>query len=78
MLKKDLGESAEAEGKKFDWLTFKNLEQSVRDDIKIIADSPLIPNDINVHGFIYRVRLVKYRLLRTQRPTQGRVMLAVL
>ena len=48
------------------------------DDIKIIADSPLIPNDINVHGFIYRVRLVKYRLLRTQRPTQGRVMLAVL
>lgn len=55
VLKKDLGGAAEDEGKKIDWLTFKDLEGSVRDDLQIIKKSPLIPDNITVYGFIYDV-----------------------
>ena len=56
-LKKDLGDQAEQVGKKIDWLTFKDLESSVREDVQIIKQSPLIPDNITVHGFIYNVSL---------------------
>src|SRR5229473_1924828 len=39
-----------------DFLPFKNLEQSVRDDVATIKSSPLIPNNVEVSGFIYDVR----------------------
>lgn len=39
----------------FDFLPFKDLEQSVRDDVQIIRDSPLVPDDIVVSGAIYDV-----------------------
>jgi carbonic anhydrase len=39
-----------------DFLPFKNLEQSVRDDVATIKSSPLIPNSIEVTGFIYDVK----------------------
>lgn len=55
VLKKDLGDQAEQVGKKIDWLTFKSLEGSVRDDLQIIKQSPLIPSNITVYGFIYDV-----------------------
>jgi carbonic anhydrase len=38
-----------------DFLPFKNLEQSVRDDVAILRESPLIPNTIEISGFIYDV-----------------------
>ena len=38
-----------------DFLPFKNLEQSVRDDVATIKASPLIPKNIEVSGFIYDV-----------------------
>jgi carbonic anhydrase len=38
-----------------DFLPFKNLEQSVRDDIATIKNSPFIPESISVVGFIYDV-----------------------
>lgn len=38
-----------------DFLPFSDLEQSVRDDLAILARSPLIPNDIPVRGAIYDV-----------------------
>jgi carbonic anhydrase len=38
-----------------DFLPFPDLEQSVRDDVAIIRNSPLIPNDIVVSGAIYDV-----------------------
>ena len=53
MLKKDLGDKAEEEGKKIEWLTFKDLEESVREDVKIVKDSPLIHPAAQVHGFVY-------------------------
>lgn len=45
-----------ADASDIDFLPFTDLEQSVRDDVELIASSPLIPNDIKVSGFIYDVK----------------------
>lgn len=37
------------------FLPFKNLEQSVRDDIAFLRQSPLIPEHIEIAGFVYDV-----------------------
>lgn len=42
-----------------DFLPFPDLEQSVRDDVATIRNSPLIPQDIPVSGAIYDVRTGK-------------------
>ena len=39
-----------------DFLPFADLEQSVRDDIDIVRSSPLIPNDVDVTGFVFDVK----------------------
>ena len=39
-----------------DFLPFADLEQSVRDDVEIVRSSSLIPNDIEVTGFVYDVK----------------------
>lgn len=51
-LRRDTG--ADASG--IDFLTFSDLEQNVRDDVKTIRDSPLIPDEIPVIGYVYDVR----------------------
>lgn len=38
-----------------DFLPFSNLEQSVRDDVAFLRNSPLIPKSIEISGFIYDV-----------------------
>ena len=38
------------------FLPFKDLEQSVRDDIAFLRSSPLIPQSIDIVGFIYDVK----------------------
>ncbi|MBC8141749.1 MAG: carbonic anhydrase [Armatimonadetes bacterium] len=42
-----------------DFLPFSDLEQSVRDDMAIIKNSPLIPDSIPVSGAVYDVRTGK-------------------
>lgn len=54
-VKKEL--SADADHIAF--LPFKDLEQSVRDDIAFLRSSPLIPQSIEIRGFIYDVRTGK-------------------
>lgn len=39
-----------------DFLPFADLEQSVRDDIEVIRSSPLIPDSVDVYGFVYDVQ----------------------
>lgn len=56
-IKEDLG--ADAAG--HDFLTFTDLEQSVRDDVKTVRDSELIPDDIAVTGAIYDVHTGEVR-----------------
>lgn len=56
-IKEDLG--ADATG--HDFLTFTDLEQSVRDDVKRVRDSEFIPDDITVTGAIYDVHTGELR-----------------
>ncbi len=50
-IREDLGVDASDH----DFLTFSDLEQSVRDDVKILQNSDLIPNDVTLVGAIYDV-----------------------
>jgi carbonic anhydrase len=51
-IKQDLHANADH----IDFLPFKDLEQSVRDDVATIKASPLITDSIEVSGFIYDVK----------------------
>ena len=51
-VKEDLGEDVSDQ----DFLPFPDLEQSVRDDVTILRESPLIPKDIPISGAIYDVQ----------------------
>jgi carbonic anhydrase len=51
-LRSELG--ADASG--IDFLPFGDLEQSVRDDVSTIRSSPIIRDDVPVHGYVYDVR----------------------
>ena len=51
-VKQDLHADADS----IDFLPFSDLEQSVRDDVALIKNSPFIPNSISVSGYIYDVR----------------------
>lgn len=46
-----------------DYLPFPDLEQSVRDDLATVRNSPLIPKDIPVTGGIYDVKTGKITLV---------------
>jgi carbonic anhydrase len=39
-----------------DWLTFKDLAESVYVDVKRIRNHPLVPANIPIYGFIYDVK----------------------
>src|SRR2546428_7636330 len=55
-LRTKLKQELNANADHIDFLPFKDLEQSVRDDVATIKALPLIPKDIEVSGFIYDVR----------------------
>ena len=43
------------QGQYIDWLAFKDLNQSVVDDVERIRNSPLVPGGIPIYGFVYAV-----------------------
>lgn len=47
------------EGRFINWLSFKGVEQSVRDDINRIKGHPLVPDYIPVTGYVYDVKTGK-------------------
>jgi len=51
-VREDLG----ADSSSIDFLPFSNVEQSVVDDVTFLRESPLLPDDIPVRGFVYDVR----------------------
>ena len=55
-LRKKLKQQLNADAEHIDFLPFKDLEQSVRDDVATIKNSPLILKNIEVNGFIYDVK----------------------
>jgi carbonic anhydrase len=54
---RDVGTSSgSSEGEFIDWLTFKDLAESVAIDVKRIRNHPLVPHSIPVYGYIYDVK----------------------
>jgi len=44
------------EGEFIEWLTIRNQEHSVRDDVQRIREHPLVPKNIAIYGYIYDVK----------------------
>jgi len=44
------------EGKYINWLTIRNQETSVLEDVQRIRSHPLVPGDIPIYGYIYDVK----------------------
>ncbi len=59
-LKTDLG----ADASDVDFWPFSDLDESVRDDMRTLRESPLIPADIAISGFVYDVRTGRLREVR--------------
>ncbi|KAK9814512.1 hypothetical protein WJX72_007124 [[Myrmecia] bisecta] len=56
VIERDLGADAATTVQGRDFLPFKGMEQSVRNDIATVKASPLIPKDIPVYGYVYDVK----------------------
>jgi carbonic anhydrase len=54
-------EALGADASGIDFLPFPDLDQSVRDDIQFLKDSPLIPDDVSIRGFVYDVKTGRVR-----------------
>jgi len=57
----DLYEKLDDEAREIDFLPFSDLEQSVRDDIQFLEESPLIPDNVSIRGFVYDVKTGRVR-----------------
>ena len=55
-LRSKLREETGADASNIDFLPFPDLEQSVRDDVRRIKESPFISDDIPVTGYVYDVK----------------------
>ena len=55
-LRKKVKQDLHVDVDNIDFLPFKDLEQSVRDDVAFLRESSLIPPSITINGFIYDVK----------------------
>jgi carbonic anhydrase len=58
-LRKKLADERGVDASAVDFLPFPDLEQSVRDDVATIESSPLLPDGIEVTGWVYDVKTGK-------------------
>jgi carbonic anhydrase len=58
-LRKKLSDERSVDASGVDFLPFSDLEQSVRDDVSTIKASPLLPDGIEVTGWVYDVKTGK-------------------
>ncbi|MBF2025580.1 MAG: carbonic anhydrase [Oscillatoriales cyanobacterium C42_A2020_001] len=57
---RDVGEGpGSTEGNYIDWLTIKDLKDSIYQDVKRIRNHPLVPRRIPIYGYIYDVKTGK-------------------
>ena len=63
IVRKNLGEEGVTALRGFgnDFQPFSDLEQSVKDDVALLKGSKLIPDSVNVSGWIYEVETGKVR-----------------
>jgi carbonic anhydrase len=66
-LQRKLAEETGTDASGIDFLTFTDLEESVREDVRRIKESPFVLDDIPVSGFVYDVRTG--RLVEVVGPT---------
>jgi carbonic anhydrase len=57
------------EGRYLRWLTFKNLEASVLEDVERIRGHRLVPSDIPIYGYVYDVKTG--RLIEVENATEA-------
>ncbi|KAK6358558.1 hypothetical protein TWF730_007885 [Orbilia blumenaviensis] len=55
LVQKNLG----ADSTGIDFLTFPELNQAVKDDVKFLKDSKFVPQSVNISGWIYEVETGK-------------------
>jgi carbonic anhydrase len=55
VLRDKLADETGADASDIDFLPFSDLEQSVRDDVQRIKESPYLPDDAPVTGYVYDV-----------------------
>jgi len=63
VVKKNLGDEAVGDLKAFgdDFLPFPELEEAVKDDVKFLQGSKLIPEKVAVSGWVYEVETGKVK-----------------
>jgi len=64
------------EGREVDFLPFSNLDESVREGVRRIGQSPLLPDDFGVTGFVYersRRNVARGRVRAARGRDAGRV-----
>jgi carbonic anhydrase len=63
LVKKNLGDKAVDDLKAFssDFQTFPDLEKAVKDDVKLLKESTLIPEKVTISGWVYEVETGKVR-----------------
>ena len=58
-------------GEFIEWLTIREQEQSVRDDVQRLREHPLVPNDIAIYGYVYDVKSGKLlEVAEAKRPAE--------
>jgi carbonic anhydrase len=59
-------------GEFIEWLTIRDQEQSVRDDVQRIREHPLVPKSIPIYGYSYDVKSGRLLEVRdASRPTEA-------
>jgi len=60
-LRERLHDDLGVDASKTDFLPFADLDESVRQDVRTIRESPLIPREVGVHGFVHDVKTGRLR-----------------
>jgi len=59
-------------GEFIEWLTIRDQEQSVRDDVERIREHPLVPKNIAIYGYVYDVKTGRLREVpEAKRPVEA-------
>jgi carbonic anhydrase len=59
-------------GEFIEWLTIRDQQQSVRDDVQRIRDHPLVPKNIAIYGYVYDVKSGRlFEIPDSKRPAEA-------
>jgi carbonic anhydrase len=59
-------------GEFIEWLTIRDQQQSVRDDVQRIRDHPLVPKNIAIYGYVYDVKSGRlFEVPESRRPAEA-------